>query len=82
MTWWWIGNIVLIGVVIPVVIFYANKVLRPVREIRLYADDILEHGVALTGTLDAIPKLVETRELTGTARRVVNEYGTAVGGLL
>ena len=47
------------------------------------------HGIVRDGkwanhypSLDAIPKLVETRELTGTARRVVNEYGTAVGGLL
>lgn len=82
MTWWWIGNVVLFLVVIPLVVFLANRVLRPVREIKAYADDVLEHGVALTGTLDAVPKLVETRQLTGAARKAVGEYGAALGALL
>ena len=82
MAWWWIGNAVLFVVVIPVVVFLANKVLRPVKEIKAYADDVLEHGVGLTGALDAIPKLAETRALTATARQTVTEYGAAVEALL
>lgn len=82
MTWWWIGNVVLFAVVIPLVVFLANRVLRPVREIKAYADDVLEHGVALTGTLDAVPKLVQTRALTGAAREAVGEYGAALEPLL
>lgn len=82
MTWWWIGNLVLFVVVIPLVLFLANRVLRPVREIRAYADDVLEHGVGLTGTLDAIPKLAETRALTSTARDAVGAYGATIEGLL
>ena len=82
MTWWWIGNVVLFLVVIPLVVFLANRVLRPVREIKAYADDVLEHGVALTGTLDAVPKLVETRQLTGACRKAVGEYGAALEGRL
>ncbi len=82
MTWWWIGNAVLFFVVIPVVIFLANRVLRPVREIKAYADDVLEHGVALTGTLDAVPKLAETRALTSAARQCVGQYGAALEALL
>ena len=42
---WWIANIVLLVVVVPVVLLLANRVIRPAVEIQRYADDILEHGV-------------------------------------
>jgi hypothetical protein len=79
---WWIGNIVLLFVVAPVCILMLNKVLRPAKEIRAYAADILEHGVALTGTLDSVPKLVRTKELTGQARQAAGRYGAALQRLL
>jgi hypothetical protein len=80
--WWWIGNIVLIFVVAPVCVWLLNRLLRPTFEIKAYADDVLEHGVALTGTLDSVPKLVRTRELTSAARQSVGRYATAVNRLL
>jgi len=79
---WWIGNAALAFVVIPLVLLLANRVLRPVMEIKEYADDILVHGVALTGTLDAVPKLVKTKELTGAAVGLVGRYGAALKRLL
>lgn len=82
MTLWWIGNAVLGLVVIPAVLFFANRVIRPTLEIKKYADDVLVHGVALTGTLDAVPKLVTTKELTGVARKLVGRYGAALEQLL
>ncbi len=83
MNWWWlIGDILLILVVAPVCILFLNKVMRPIFEIKAYADDILEHGVALTGTLDSVPKLVRTRELAGQARQNVGRYGAALQRLL
>jgi hypothetical protein len=80
--WWWIGNIVFLFVVIPTVLYFLNRVLRPIFEIKAYADDILDHGVRLTGTLDAVPKLLRTRELTGTARQGVGRYGAALQRIL
>lgn len=82
MVLWWIGNALLILVVAPVCILFLNRVLRPAKEIRSYARDILEHGVLLTGTLDSVPKLVETKQLTGTARQTVGRYGSALQRLL
>ncbi len=79
---WWLGNAVLAFVVIPVVLLFANRVLRPTMVIKEYADDILVHGVGLTGTLDAVPKLVTTKELTGTALGLVGRYGAALKRLL
>ena len=80
--WWWLGNIILIAVVAPTCIYFLNKVLRPIREIDAYVQDILEHGVALTGTLDCVPNLIRTCELTGTARLNVTRYGLALARLL
>jgi hypothetical protein len=79
---WWIGNVVLALGVIPLVVLLANRVLRPIYQINEYADDILVHGVGLTGTLDAVPKLVKTKELTGAALGLVGRYGAAVRRLL
>lgn len=82
MVYWWIGNAVLFVVVIPVLLLYLNRVLRPAIEIKKYADDVLQHGVALTGTFDSVPALLETKELTGAARGLVGRYGAALEKLL
>lgn len=79
---WWIGNVVLAVAIIPLVLLLANRVMRPVYQINEYADDILVHGVALTGTLDAVPKLVKTKELTGAALGLTGRYGAALKRLL
>lgn len=82
MFWWWLGDLVLIAVVLPAVIYFLNKVLRPIKEIDAYVQDILEHGVLLTGTLDCVPNLIRTCELSGTARLNVTRYGLALARLL
>jgi galactitol-specific phosphotransferase system IIC component len=78
----WVGDAVLLFVVIPVVLLFLNRVLRPALEIKKYADDVLQHGVGLTGTLDAIPKLVETLNLTTAAKGLVGRYGAALEKIL
>ncbi len=75
---WWIGNLLLLFVVVPVVLILLNRVLTPAKEIEAYANDILDHGVSLTGTLDSVPKLVRTRELAGTARQAATRYVAAL----
>ena len=79
---WWLGNIVLIFVVAPVCLLFLNRVLRPAKEIYTYADDILDHGVKLTGTLDSVPKLYQTRDLTAAARQSASRYGAALQRIL
>ena len=82
MVWWWLGDIVLIAVVAPAVVYFLNKVWRPIKEIDAYVADILEHGVLLTGTLDSVPNLIRTCELSGAARLNVTRYGLALARLL
>jgi hypothetical protein len=79
---WYIAALLLIFVIPPVVLLLLNKVLKPIREIDKYVEDVLEHGVALTATLDSVPNLIRTCELTGTCRLNVTRYGLALARLL
>lgn len=79
MVLWWIGNVILLVVVAPLVVFLANRVIRAGIEITGYADDILEHGVGLAGNLDPVPALLETREFVGVATGHAVRYVTALG---
>jgi hypothetical protein len=78
----WIANALLLLVIAPVVIMLLNRLLRPAIEIKHYVEDILEHGVLLSGTLDCVPNLIRTCELTGIARLNVTRYGLALARLL
>jgi len=82
MALWYIGAILLILVVPPVVLLFLNRVLRPIMEIDKYVEDVLEHGVLLSGTLDAVPNLIRSCELTGQCRLNVTRYGLALARLL
>lgn len=79
---WWIGNLVLLLVVVPVVLLLLNRLLRQIMEINAYANDILEHGVGITAALDAVPKLVTTRDLAGQAGAVAGRYVGALQRVL
>jgi len=60
MALWWIGNALLLLVVVPVLVALLNRVLAALERIRGASDDILTGGVALVGELDAVPGLLAT----------------------
>jgi hypothetical protein len=64
MVLWWIGNIVLLVVVLPVVIYLLNRVLAALERIRHATDDILSGGVALIGELTPVPDALATTDTT------------------
>jgi len=64
MVLWWIGNVILLVVVLPVVIFLLNRVLAAVERIRAATDNILSGGVALIGELDGLPAALATTDET------------------
>ncbi|GAA1277714.1 hypothetical protein GCM10009609_46130 [Pseudonocardia aurantiaca] len=64
MVLWWIGNAVLLFVVLPVVIALLNRVLAAVERIRAAADDILEHGGELAGLVEDVPELLARTDAT------------------
>jgi hypothetical protein len=55
MVLWWIGNAILLVVVLPVVIYLLNRVLAALERIRAASDNILAGGVALIGELQEVP---------------------------
>jgi hypothetical protein len=83
MTWWWIGNAVLLLVVVPVLVALLNRVLAALERIRAASDDILAGGGALAGELDNVPGLLATTD--GTIRDVATgavRYAGSVAKLL
>ncbi|HEY2813371.1 MAG TPA: hypothetical protein VGJ03_07905 [Acidimicrobiales bacterium] len=61
---WWVGNVVLLLVVVPVAVALLNRVLAALERIRGAADDILAGGVALIGEVDTTPELLATTDET------------------
>ncbi|MDX6392677.1 MAG: hypothetical protein QOJ73_3740 [Streptosporangiaceae bacterium] len=64
MVLWWIGNAVLLLVVLPVVIFLLNRVLAALERIRGATDEILTGGVALIGELNGVPDALAKTDTT------------------
>jgi hypothetical protein len=64
MVLWWIGNAILLLVVVPVLVALLNRVLAALERIRRATDDILVGGVALTGELDDVPELLAVTDST------------------
>jgi hypothetical protein len=83
MVWWWIGNAILLLVVVPVLVALLNRVLAALERIRAATDDILGGGVALTGELDDVPEMLAVTD--GTVRDVSTgavRYAGSVAKLL
>ena len=64
MVLWWIGNVILLVVVLPVVVWLLNRVLAALERVRGACDDILAGGVALIGELDGVPEALATTDKT------------------
>jgi hypothetical protein len=64
MVLWWIGNVILLVVVLPVVVVLLNRVLAAVERIRAAADTIAAGGGALAAELNGVPELLATTDRT------------------
>ena len=58
MSLWWIGNLILLIVVVPVLVALLNRLLAATESVRGAADDALAGGVALIGELHNTPELL------------------------
>jgi hypothetical protein len=83
MVLWWIGNAVLLVVILPVVIYLLNRVLAALERIRAASDAILAGGVALIGELQGVPDgLAETDEAIEAVKVGAVRYAGSVAKLL
>lgn len=64
MVWWWIGNAVLLLVVVPVLVALLSRVLGALERIRKASDEILAGGVQLIGEVDRVPELLKATDDT------------------
>lgn len=82
MTLMWIGNLVLVAVILPVVIGILFQVLTPIFQIRQYAEDITTYGGQFPGHLEeATQELLKTRELVKQAGGALGRYVQAIDRL-
>lgn len=83
MVLWWIGNLVLVFVVLPIVVVLMMRIVTPVDRIRVTVDDILTNGVILTGELDNVANLLAVTDSTVNEVAIgATRYVKRVGALL
>jgi hypothetical protein len=80
---WWIGNAILLVVVLPVVIALLSRVLGALERIRAASDAILAGGVTLIGELQGVPDgLAQTDKTIEEVKVGAVRYAGSVAKLL
>jgi hypothetical protein len=82
MTLWWIGDVILLVVLVPVVVYLLNGVLQAAKSIVPTVREIATVAAAGSKDLDAAPLLITTRgQVTQTVSGVAN-YGGSLNIIL
>ncbi len=82
MTLWWIGNVVLIAVIAPVVVVLLRGVLGATRSIVPKVDRIAAVAADASRDLDAVPLLLTTQSQVARTIEVVGDYGGSLNTIL
>ena len=82
MTLWWIGSIVLLVVILPVVVFLLRGVLEAARSIVPSVEQIASVAKAGSKDLDAAPLLLRTREQATETIAGIADYGGSLDVIL
>jgi hypothetical protein len=75
MTLWWIGDIVLLVVIVPVVVYLLHGVLAAARSIVPTVEEIAAVARAGSKDLDAVPLLLTTQDQVTRTVAGVADYG-------
>jgi hypothetical protein len=82
MTLWWIGDVLLIAVVLPVVMYLLKGVLDASRSIEPSVTRIAEAATAGSKDLDAVPLLLTTQAHVKRTVEVVAGYGGSLDTII
>jgi hypothetical protein len=82
MTLWWIGDVVLLAVILPVVVYLLNGVLRTARSIVPSVRGIADVAAAGSKDLDAAPLLLTTQDQVKQTVAGVANYGGSLDVIL
>jgi hypothetical protein len=81
-TLWWIGNVVLLAVVLPVVVYLLNGVLSSAKAIVPSVQEIGAAAAAGSKDLDAAALLLTTQEQVTQTVAVAANYGGSLDVIL
>jgi hypothetical protein len=80
---WWICALILLFVGVPLEAVLLHRIVSPVDRIRKTIDDILYHGVILTGELDNVPAMLsETDATVNEVALGATRYGKRVNTII
>jgi len=82
MTLWWILDLVLLLVVLPVVIYLLNGVLKEAKSIVASINRISAAAAAGSKDLDAVPLLLTTQDQVRQTVNLVADYGGSLNTIL
>jgi hypothetical protein len=82
MTLWWIGDIVLLAVILPVVIYLLHGVLSAAKSIVPSVEQIAQVAAAGSKDLDAAALLLTTQDQATQTVAVVANYGGSLDKIL
>jgi hypothetical protein len=82
MTLWWIGDVVLLVVVLPVVVYLLRGVLDTARSIFPSVQRISQAAAAGSKDLDAVPLLLTTQDQVNQTIATAANYGGSLDVIL
>lgn len=82
MTLWWIGDVVLLAVILPVVVYLLHSVLNAARSIVPSVQEIARVAAAGSKDLDAAALLLTTQEQVAQTVAGVANYGGSLEMIL
>lgn len=82
MALWWIGNIVLLVVIAPVVVYLLLKVLEAAQRVRRAVDDIATVGTQMVADLEPVLALRQTDTYVSYTVKGLARYGGALDEIL
>ncbi len=82
MTLWWIGDAVLLAVVVPVVVYLLRSVLNAARSIVPSVQEIAKVAAAGSKDLDAAALLLTTQDQVAQTVAGVANYGSSLDVIL
>ena len=82
MTLWWIGNIVLLVVILPIIVYLLRGVLEAARSIVPTVGEIATTASAGSKDLDAAALLLTTQDQVAQTVAGVADYGTSLDAIV
>jgi hypothetical protein len=75
---WWIGNAVLLVVILPVVVRLLQGVMQPAAEIKRTAAQLASAGPTMVAHLESVRQLNTTQQLVHQTSAGLARYGAAL----